>query len=230
MKPEERHELAHNDLEIHLQRLWMWFQKNWHIPLLVLALCLLAFQGYNWWKTEQDRKAQEAWNELTLAGEGENVASKLKGVIAKYDQTAVRAFAYKQLGDFYSELLLVGAPLEGYRGVKATRSEALVEAREAYQKVIQDYTGQALAVTLAKLGLGRIYEADGQWDKAAELYKQLAADKDSPAYAAEAQRRLDHQAQWKASAGRLAAVLIPATAPATAPDIAPATAPATPGK
>lgn len=218
MKSEERHELSRNDLEIQLQRLWLWFQKNWHLPLLALALIILAFQGYNWWKTSREQKLQESWNELALALEGENTAAKLRGVIAKYDNPAVRAFGYVQLGDLYSQFILLGAPAEGLRGLKTTRQEALTEAREAYQRVINEYSGQPLATTLAKLGLGRVYEASGQWDKATELYKQLATDKHSPAYAAEAQRRLDHQPEWKQASEKYASLIATTTtAPATSP-------------
>lgn len=216
MKSEERHDLARNDLEVQMQHLWLWFQKNWHLPLLVFALLLLAFQSYNWWQTTREQKLQESWNELSLAMDGENNAAKLKGVIAKYDNAAVRAFGYLQLGDLYSQYVLFGSPTEGFRGMKATRQESLNEARDAYMRVINEYSGQPLATTLAKLGLGRVYEAQGQWDKATELYKQLVADKNSPAYGAEAQRRLDHQGEWKQSAEKYA-FLTATTEPASAP-------------
>lgn len=221
MKSEERHELAQNDLEIRLERLWLWFQKNWHLPLLVFALLLLAYQGYNWWQTNRDIKLQESWNELSLAMEGDNTAAKLKGVIAKYDNPAVRAFGYVQLGDLYSQYVLLGTPADGYRGVKATRQEALNEARDAYQRVISEYSTEPLAATLARLGLGHVYEAMNQWDKAAEQYKVLVADKNAPAYGAEAQRRLDHLNEWKA-AGEKYAFLAAATTSAPATTTAPA--------
>ncbi len=217
MKSEERHELSQNDLELQLQRVWYWFLKNWHIPLLIVALCLLAYQGYNWWQTKKEIARQESWSELSLAAEGDNVAPKLRSVISKYDDPTVRAFAYLQLGDLYNQFVLLGTPSDGFRGLKATRQEALTEAHNAYDKVISDYDNQKLAVTLAKLGLGRISESQGAWDKAAALYKEVAADKDSPAYAAEAQRRLEQLPKWREAAGHFASLAVVTTAPATEP-------------
>jgi tetratricopeptide (TPR) repeat protein len=205
MKSEERHELKENDLVGWMNQLPIYARLYGSYVLFAIALVLLGYQVFRWYEREQERKLESAWSELTDASGafGARAApdpAKLRTVIAKYDNQPIQALAYVALGDYYAETVNLGeAP--GDSKVTITTDQANQEALNAYQKVIADYSDQPLALVRARLGLGRIYENLGQWDKARAQYQAVLDDKTSrladSAFAAEARRRIDRLADWQ---------------------------------
>ena len=204
MKAEERHEVQENELAGGIYGVPNFLRNYGSYLLLGVALILLGYQAYNWYQTDQRRKLEGAWTELTEASgvfgnsRGSDPA-KLRSLISKYEIHNVQALAYVALGDFYLDTLNYGEPPAGAGKLNITPQQADQQAFEAYDRVVTDYADQPLALVRARLGLGRLYENRGQWDKAKTQFEAIL-DKSSgfadTAFAAEAQRHLDHAAEW----------------------------------
>jgi|SRR5271170_2846988 len=182
MKPEEREELKQNDLENWLQYgLPIFMKKYGSYVLLFLACCLLGFQL---WRYQQQKKAvevQNAWNELDAASAPttDNAPAKLQALISQYQIKPVQALAWLQIATFYTDAVAYGNPPEGYNGVKVNQEEALKQAEDAANHVINEFSDQLLAVGKAHLALATVALDRGDWDAAKKQY-ELLADKSGP--------------------------------------------------
>jgi len=201
MKPEEPQEEQEKDLPGWAYKIPFFLSKYGTHLLFAVAIVLLAYNLKVWYENRQATQLNNAWSELADSGSSQasDPPARLNDLISRYDIKPVQAFAYVALGDFYADTILVGNPPEGVRGVKVTREVAQQEAQTAYNKVISDYADQPLAVARARLGLGKIYEDLGQWDKAREIYQAIAAQTSgtNADFAQLAKARLDHLDQWK---------------------------------
>ncbi len=171
MKAEERHELKENDLASWLQYGFpIWLKNNGSYVLLVLALGFLGFQVWRLYEARQEGTRIKASNELRMAQEAEDVPSKLKTLIETYDIKDVREKAYLALGKAYVELL----PFPGQlKAMNLTRSEALTEAYNAYEKALKQYGSDELIAGKAMLGMAQVEEDRGEWDQAKKIYEEM---------------------------------------------------------
>jgi predicted negative regulator of RcsB-dependent stress response len=225
MISEERHELQNNDLESWLQYgLWLWLKNNASYIVLVLALCLLGWNLWNWYERKQIDQAQKAWQELQATDQPgvENKPIKLQAIIDTYDSRPIRALALRALGNSYLDSVAAGVNLnEGANPAAATpvdTKDALNRAQAAFERIINEFPEQTLALGSAKLGLAAIAEDRGEWDSAKKQYEAIA-DKSGPfantAFATIATTRLGELDKFK-NAPRLAE-LAPPPAPASQP-------------
>jgi hypothetical protein len=76
------------------------------------------------------------------------------------------------MGDFYERLNLVPEVLDR---MKLSRTECLIKAAEAYRGAMAAMPGDLLVSAKARLGLAAVFEDQGEWDKAEQEYKELAA-------------------------------------------------------
>ncbi len=188
--------------------------------LFGLVLILLGYNIYRWYSREQDAKVQKAWAELADASESENPPFTFNAIAAQSDVRPVQALAYLGIGDYYLNCLNLGGPLLKPANMSYTPELADREAEKAYQKILADFPDQSLAVARAHLGLARLYEDRHDWDNARKQYEIVAA-KSGPfagtPFAAVAQDRLDHVAQWAQPVTFAPPAVIPATAPSSRP-------------
>lgn len=195
MKSEERQELKQNDLADWIYHVPAFLSKYGTHLLFALVIALLAFNLWNWYQREQTRKTQNAWLELTEAERAQDPPAQYNRLILEYDVRPVQALAYANLGDFYHRILLLGQIPPEYPAMKEVAPEfAMAEAQKAYNKVLADFADQPLAVLRAHMGLGRLYEAQGEFTKARAQYEKLTATDTpyyNPAFAAVAQERID---------------------------------------
>jgi len=176
MDHEQKTELKQNDLANWLQYGLPMFIRNYgSYLLLAIALAILGYQLWAMYERRQAAALQDAWTQLAEAASetADNPPAKLKAIINNFDNKAVQAQAFVKLGNFYLQSVIAGSPVDGYRGVKINKDDALEEAAKAFTRVINEFPEQTLAIKTARMGLASTEESRRNWDAAKKQYESL---------------------------------------------------------
>ena len=183
MKSERRHELQHNTLADWLVNSAETIKPYQNMLFAALVVIVIAVAGYTWWSRESARQTTQAWDALNSVLEGGNV-TKLAQVIEDYPNTTVADMAAVVLADYR-----LGAGCDQLFTNKATAQDDLNRATSLYELVRQESRLPSLQER-ATFGLARVKEANGDLERAEQLYDEVATKWPDGAFAAEASRRV----------------------------------------
>jgi hypothetical protein len=171
MKSTERHELKKSEMEKLLESAQAFFQV--HGTKILGAVIIVAVVFGAFWYINNNAKVarQQALEQLMSIQSGQSANAKpddLRIIAQETSDDKVAALAWKLYGDaLYNQTLT---------DEKAKVQELLIQAEQAYKTVVDKYAGEAVVAAGAKLGLAAIYEDQGKWNQAAQIYQQVAGD------------------------------------------------------
>lgn len=164
MESRERDELRENDLEHFLFHINEWWSKHGTRVLVGVLVVLVVIAGYRFWRASQIQAHDEAWRDVAATTSPEG----LRNVAADHSDPAVKAVALLGSADLLChQAVTPGSNLVG------TREDALTEAQNAYQAVIDHPQVHAVYKYNAKLGLAAVAEAREDFDAAAAIYREV---------------------------------------------------------
>lgn len=228
MKSQRRHELQLNTLSIELTRVLEFLKKNGnYIAWGALGVALVAFIVV-WYVNKQSAaealEATKFHRNVGLArqssqGLPQEHLEELKSIASGDSNPRRAALANVEVGDYYAQQLAAGWLKLSDVEKQSNRGDA----QAAYQKVLDSYPNQELAVAKAHYGLGKLDEEFGQLDAARDEYQKV---RDATGLVGQpvvlmAEESLMRLAQLQGQVIRIAT-----TEPSTAPALQPATAPA----
>ncbi len=193
MKSEHRHELQTNELAEFIGQLPEYLKKN---ARTIIAIVLIIAGAISWpilnkkkavslakeqiETTDLITKLQRAKIESRNAGPADYSvafivsASALEKAAGQAKNEATKALALIKRGEaFRTDLHYKGEELE-----KEVVASHIKQARAAYKKALTAAKGNKTLTAMANFGLGLCAEEVGQYDKAAEIYKKIAANAD----------------------------------------------------
>ncbi|NLX03915.1 MAG: hypothetical protein GXY33_02095 [Phycisphaerae bacterium] len=221
MKAERRHELKRSDLSQLLNDLGNFFQQHGTKVLAVaLALVLVIGVAFYLYQSRQDSQRQ-AWAQLFNIVEG-NIQAQPEDLQDLARETGDEDLAVLALKQYSGSLLMQYMAMpEG-----PDRQAILDQADQAVGTIESRYSDNAVALAGAMLNQGVVYENQGRFDQAAEVYRKLTEDPALAGYAIPqlAAARLAELDSWQVLSDQIVE-LPPATAPA-AGATQPATIPA----
>jgi hypothetical protein len=171
MKSTERHELKKSEMEKFLENAQNFFQV--HGTKILGAVVVIAAIFVAFWYINNNAKVarQQALEQLMSIQSGQSANAKpddLRIIAQETSDDKVAALAWKLYGDaLYNQTLT---------DEKANVQELLNRAEDAYKTVVDQYAGETVVAAGAKLGLAAIYEDQGKWNQAAQIYQQVAGD------------------------------------------------------
>jgi len=195
MKSEHRHELATNELADGIAHLPEFLRKN-YMQIIGVVLIVLAF--FLWkpirgiWKKAEVRQQSEVTSLIdritpskmqTMQGLSQQVEMQNPLLVLAHSLDV----AAKEASDpLHSAMALVnrGVVLRAnlhYTAVdvddEVLRSQ-IAQARQCYEQAIEKATGNGSLTAMAKYGLALCAEELSEFDKATEIYKEIAANAD----------------------------------------------------
>jgi hypothetical protein len=167
------------------------FLRKWGTPiLLVIALVSVAYAANSHWKRRGAERVEEGFAELSAVGGSPTPSPEsLRRIAEDYEGVkAVGILARLQAADIYLNTLRTGLkPGVTPRGdgtrdpadaiTEEERALYLNQARELYQKVVEESAGQPGRETLhlnGLYGLAAVEECAGRFEQAREVYGILA--------------------------------------------------------
>lgn len=194
MKSTERHKLKENELarSMTAARHLVTNRRTDLVRLGVLAVVIVALVGgYSWWRQSRNAKASAA-----LA---DGLAIFEAPVVAPAAPAPGSPVPVQQPGTFQTEQAKLEAALpklmaaaEQYpnapagiaaRYYAASALSALgrfAEAEQRYQEVVDKAGGSLIYARTARLGVADTQAAQGKYDTAIEIYRELSTDANSP--------------------------------------------------
>ena len=200
MKAEDRHRLKQNELAAKFEELPEYFRQQgskWLIGLLVL---LFGLAGGFWWRNAKrsaviqrsddlqslvvqvwelrSNAAQRSQSGAQSSGtdpgqfvEGSNrLAASLAGLAEQGPGSGVARTALLEEAKILRSQLYFSD-----RQLTAGEKESLCDrAEKVYQTILREFATDKLATGTAKLGLGLLAEDRGQWNRAKEIYQEIA--------------------------------------------------------
>ena len=211
MDTEHRHELKTNELADWIVHLPGFLRRNWAqitgVTLIVIALLVIPI-----FKRTRNNAALTQQTETTLLIQQisqEKVAairSQNTGILDAQSQLLVvanslEAAANKARKPYAAALALIkrGEALRAdlhYQSGRVERPTVVAQinqAKKAYESAIEKARGNSTLIAMARMGLGLCAEEVGNFDRAKEIYEQIAAGTDfaGTVFPAQAQLRLD---------------------------------------
>lgn len=184
MKTERRHELATNDLADWIgdkfEELKPYSTAIW---ATVLAVFVLIFAGV-YWSRKSEAQLEAGWD-LYFQARTQETIGELRDVADGDPKSPAGLWARSTLGD---RRLSEGVNLQFED--RAEAQQALTDAVEAYEFVLNNAPGGSLLAERATFGLGEAFESQNELDKARAQYEALKAKWPDGAFSAEAERRL----------------------------------------
>ncbi|HUY88091.1 MAG TPA: tetratricopeptide repeat protein [Pirellulales bacterium] len=184
MKTERRHELATNDLADwigdKLEELKPYSTAIW---ATVLAAIVLVFAAI-YWSRKSEAKLEQGWDQYFQARTQETV-DELRDLADANPKSPAGLWARATLGD---RRLSEGVNL--LFEDRAEGQQALTDAVEAYEYVLQNAPSGSLLAERATFGLGEAFESQNELDQARAQYEALQSKWPGGAFSAEAERRL----------------------------------------
>lgn len=205
MKAEERHKLKSNELAESLHELPHFIKEHGSRILTVVIVILMVLVGYNWYSRVSSATSQEEIARLQSLLAQSRTMQRNAAISAQlgrdddadslilrdsYDADTL-ANNFGILATDTSDIpigmmaLLQKAQairsgwLFSDRAITAEEKAAKCgQAESLYNEILSKYAGNALACGMAKMGLGLVAEERGDWDKAREIYSEIAADED----------------------------------------------------
>ncbi len=199
MKSSDRHKLKSNELADSLVELKDYLNTHSSQIVAVLIGILVVILAFFWWQNSRQEQHIQQMASLQASMVNADIAQnqavsyaldpKTKGA-APYKPaqitsqlglladdnagTAIGALALLKRGDIIrSKLYFSQQPF-----TDKEKNALQNQAQGIYERVIKEYAKFPVIAGQAKLGLAMLAEQRGQWDKARQLYEQLASDKD----------------------------------------------------
>jgi hypothetical protein len=192
MKSDHRHELKTNELADWIANFPEWAEKNRNSIIAAAAVILLAGFVYFW--SFYHRDAVVARNETRLTGLIEQVSQQMNNVARAAMQNNDQAmallpvaqdlqdFAQKSSNSNMAALALIqrGAALRAelhYRLTEAGKDDQVTQigkAQASYQQALDRKPSSPALAAAANYGLGLCEEELGNFDKAGEIYREVA--------------------------------------------------------
>ncbi len=240
MKSERRHELQQNALRNELLKTWDFIRaKGNYIAWGVLIVAVVIFAVFYFVKSSREKAARQQANYVKALAEMPGTAERLESLKAIADADSPEwlvAAACVEVGNDYSYRLVSGWD----KMTEPDRKQLADNARAYYNRVLEKFSREELAVAKARLGLGKLAESFREFDAAGEQYqkiRQMTSLTGNPILQV-AEENMSRLAEYSSSKIRMATTMPaeePATQPTTQPTTgattepttAPATAPAT---
>jgi tetratricopeptide (TPR) repeat protein len=187
MKSSERHQLKQNEFVLGVAKATSFLQSNRDqvvLTAIVVAVLVLGAGGFFFWRGRTDDRAGEMFGEAMAITEAQIVPpSSVGGIQAPGTYPTEKArleaavTAFQAVGKtFPSNDAGVAAK---YQAAAALLSlDRTPEAEAAFQEVATS-NASTMYGPLAKLGLANTYLAEKQYDKAIQIYTELAAQRDT---------------------------------------------------
>jgi len=217
MKSEHRHELKTNELADWLANLPKWTKQNLKTITYVSAVVIAAAAaGGLWWyygSVEAAQKQLEFTNTIFSLEPAKTqvVADKTRGSDSSFNLLQLaknfKAASQNTTNNQMAALALIKQAQAirtelHYRPAAVTKQDAaaqLDEARNACNQALAKAAGNPSLTASAKFGLGLCEEEAGNFEKARQIYQQIAAEQrlEATTAAAEAKFRLKTMDQYK---------------------------------
>jgi hypothetical protein len=163
MESQQRDESQQNDFQETMAGFRDWWSRHGNTVLIVVTVVILAVAGYRFYTQRQTQQHNAAWRDLATATSPDT----LMQVAESHSLPAVQSLARLRAGD----LLLQQAVSPDSSGDRST-SEALNEAANLYQTVIDNDAADPAMRVNALLGKAAVAETQDNWDQAREVYGQ----------------------------------------------------------
>jgi len=221
MKAQERHKLKTNELAESLSELPEYLRTHsTQIITVAVIVLVVAAAGYWWWhgrvEARQGRLAElqllvvkQAQLEQRAAQQGqlESKPGEEPKEIVAYDAAPVAAALRTLAEEAGRSPVGMSALLQEAQAIRSQlffsdqpitdeeKERICQRVENIYQRLLQEYPQEKLAVGMARMGQGLVAEDRGDWAKAKEIYQAIIADgKDKLAgtiFGRQAQDRLD---------------------------------------
>lgn len=191
MKTERRHELQTNTLADALGHAVDSVRPYSQIAVGAVLAALVVVGVVKYLSVRSQESVVDAWNlylQASTAG-GATSDEELARLIEQYPDTAAAQWSHLQLAD--------QALSEGIGQLFQNRSEANEKLRKAEQhyQAVQQRASEALLQERATLGLARVYESQGNLEKAQQEYQRVLDKWPNGAYAITARERVKDLSQ-----------------------------------
>jgi tetratricopeptide (TPR) repeat protein len=208
---EHRHELKTNELADWIIHLPDFLRRNWAqiIGLTLIVIALLVIPIFRRTRNRATLTQQTETTQLIQKIAQEKVTairSQSTGILGAQSQLLVvanslEAVANKARNPYAAALALIkrGEALRAdlhYQSGRVERPTVVAQinqAKKAYESAIEKAQGNSTLIAMARMGLGLCAEEVGNFDRAKEIYEQIAAGADfvGTVFPAQAQLRLD---------------------------------------
>lgn len=194
MKSTERHKLKENELarSVTAARHMVGDRRTGLMRLAVLAVVVVALiGGYSWWRQARNAKASAALAEGLAVFEapvipaaapapGSPVPVQQPGTF-QTEQAKLEAALPKLLeaADKYPDAQ-AGIAARYYAASALASLGRFAEAEQRFQEVVDKASGSLIYGKTARLGLADAQAAQGKFDPAIEIYRELSTDANSP--------------------------------------------------
>jgi tetratricopeptide (TPR) repeat protein len=194
MKAEHRHELKTNDLAEWLANLPQWARQNLRNVIHVSIVVVVVVGAFVWhWynkNIETTRRHAEITDMMELLSNVEpqivrasaqgadesfrliQIADNLKTMAAKVSNDRAAALALIKRGQALRSELLYRSGIPDEQEVE----NQIETARASYEEALARVPGDPSLAGLARIGLGLCAEELGEFDRAADIYRQITAD------------------------------------------------------
>ena len=211
MDKEHRHELKTNELADWIVHLPDFLRRNWAqvVGVILIVIALLVIPIFKRTRHNATLTQQTETTQLIQTIAQEKVAairSQSTGILDAQSQLLVvanslEAAANKAKNPYAAALALIkrGEALRAdlhYQSGNVERQVVVAQinqAKKAYESAIEKAQGNSTLIAMVQMGLGLCAEEVGNFDRAKEIYEQIAAsaDFDGTVFPAQAQLRLD---------------------------------------
>jgi tetratricopeptide (TPR) repeat protein len=188
MKAERRHELKHNELADWIGEMAAGLKPHANGVLIGLAILAAIVLGSVWYFSLETATASRAWSQYFDAFSERDPQKVLQTLATEQSGSKAAGWALLAAGD-----MDLGIGCERLYSDRTEARKRLESAKEVYLKA--EAASDPMIKTRARLGLGKVYEALCEPDKARDYYQKVAdSEKDSAigkAAAADARRMKD---------------------------------------
>ncbi len=173
MKAERRHELKHNELADWIGELAEGLKPHATGVLIGLGILAAIVLGSVWYFSLETATASRAWSQYFDAFSERDPQKVLQSLATEQSGSKAAWWALLATGD-----MDLGIGCERLYSDRSEAKKRLESAKEAYLKA--EASSDSMIKTRARLGLGKVYEALCEPEKARDYYQKVAdSEKDS---------------------------------------------------
>jgi DNA-binding transcriptional MerR regulator len=171
MKSKERHDLKTSEMDKFLEELKK-FSAEQGTKVLAIAVLVIVVAGVFFYVKHTNQVArQQDLEQLIAIQSGRTTGTKVDDVRAIAQQTSdkkIAAAAWKLYGDML---------YDQYMTDKNAQPDLLNQAQQAYQTVVNEHSKETVIAAGAQMGLAAIYENQGKWADAKQIYQNIVENK-----------------------------------------------------
>lgn len=214
MKAERRHDLQHNSLDAELAKGIDFFRKYANRILMIILGVAVVFAGWVYLdrrSSTNQAEAQNAYDQLKLRSmlAETNEEELIKGYQSLSAQSSIKwiaADSLLELGLIYTTKSLQAEEVQ-------QRDRAVEQAGKYFDRVIVEFGDLPSMVAGAQMGLGKLAEGKGDFQKAREMYRAVIDTKALAGYPVVDQARLAEAQLVNLNENVVLAEALPAWAP-----------------